>query len=242
MNVPVRLSDVTLIAIDGVASELTRLALNDTLRQIEPYQTLVFSERPLLVDGDVTWVASDPRSFSDVARILWYEAPVLVKTSHYLTVQWDGWVLNGSAWDFRWLGVDYVGAPWDWYHDRYVVGNGGFSLRSTRLARWVARHPWRYPVRHPEDATLCRTHRPSLELEGFSWADRATAARFSTERTLDAGTFGFHGMFRWPDVLGQRDLAERTRLAIANDYVRGKPEFTELMDRVRRLPFTIPLT
>lgn len=231
------LPDVTLIAIDGVAHDLVRLALIDTLAQVEPAQVIVFSDRPILADSAI-WIRRELDSFQAVARTLWYEVPRIVRTSHVLTIQYDGWVIDGSAWEPAWLRYDYVGAPWDWHTDGRNVGNGGFSLRSTELLSWLARRPARYPVEHPEDDRLCRVHRPALERDGFRWATWAEAERFSTERTSDRGTFGFHGLFRWPDVLDPAAL--RQRLALSNPYVRSNPAWNELMTQIGTPACTTP--
>lgn len=59
-----------------------------------------------------------------------------IDTNHVLIVQRDGWILNASAWDPKWLDLDYIG-PLFMQYDR--VGSGGFSLRSKRLMMEVAR-------------------------------------------------------------------------------------------------------
>ena len=130
-------------------------------------------------------------------------------------------MLDDSLWDPKWVDADYIGAPW-WWHPDKRVGNGGFSLRSTRLMRFLAAHPDKFPVAAIEDDALCRQYRPALEAEGFRWAPEEIAMRFSFEYTKPAshGTFGFHDMRNWPWVLD--DAALDRRLAVADDYVRAK--------------------
>jgi hypothetical protein len=234
----VALPDVTVVAIDCVAHELTWLAIEDTLREIEPADVIVFSDsavkfnRSHVPDRDALFRYCDCRSLDDVARVLWYEVPACVRTSHFLVVQWDGWVLDGARWDPAWLDVDYLGAPWPWHGDGLVVGNGGFSLRSADMTRWVAANPWGYPALagENEDVTLCRRYRSELQRDGFVWGSRAQAEAFSFEREPPRPTFGFHGAWNWPRVLSPKRLEER--LNLANDYVRGKSEWAELMAAV----------
>jgi hypothetical protein len=216
-----RLPNVTLIAIDSLAHSLTRRALEDTLKQIEPATTIVWSDRPEAVPSGAIWVQCEPmRSLDAVADILWRQVPHLVKTSHYLLVQWDGWVLDYKEWSSEFLEYDYVGAPW-WYRDGLNVGNGGFSLRSTRLAEYLARHLSEFPIRFPEDNILCRSYRHDLETKGFRWAPDHLAWRFSFEFTrVYPRTFGFHGYLNWPRVLPLEVLQER--IALASGYVRAK--------------------
>lgn len=217
-----RLSDVTVVAIDCVAHELTRRALTDTLNQILPAEVLVWSNE-YMVPGAQRFDC-DLRSMRAVEETLWYEVPKRVKTSHFLVVQWDGWVRNGTRWRDIWLNCDYIGAPW-WYKT-LNVGNGGFSLRSTGLAKFVAEHPTWYPLKTPEDQTLCREYAPRLIAEGFQWAPESEAERFAFERTGPWDTFGFHGLFNFPKVLDPDSL--QLRLSLANRYVSSKIEWKEL--------------
>lgn len=230
----VKLPDVTLVAIDSVAHDLTRIAIEDTLRQIEPSECLIFTDRAeaFAISGSVIHVVlAKLNSYDAVARALWHEVPLHVRTSHFLTVQHDGWVLDGTAWRPEWLDCDYIGARWGWHGDGLEVGNGGFSLRSTAMMRWLALRPDRFPPAHPEDDTLCRRYRGALEREGFAWADAAEARRFSFERSEPRPTFGYHGLFNWPRILDP--VALRRRIELANDYVRGKSEWGEMMAAAR---------
>ncbi len=74
-----------------------------------------------------------------------------------------------------------------------VVGNGGFSLRSRKLLKALARLPTVPGVN--EDWTISELHRPALERDfGIRFAPPETAARFSYEqRHPGKPTFGFHG-------------------------------------------------
>ena len=225
----IKLPDVTVVAVDCVAHGLTRMAIEDTLREVEPAEIMVFSDQPAKIDYAAVHFWHDCRSLDDVARVLWYEVPRFVKTSHFLVIQWDGWVLNGARWDPAWLDADYLGAPWPWHGDGLTVGNGGFSLRSADMARWVAANPGGYPALagENEDVTLCRRYRSELQRDGFVWGSRAQAEEFSFERDPLRPAFGFHGAWNWPLVLTPERLAER--IDRANDYVRGKIEWAELM-------------
>lgn len=149
--------------------------------------------------------------------------------SHILFFQYDGWVLDGAAWQDEWLQYDYIGAPWPWKPADQNVGNGGFSLRSVALMKYLAEHPDEFPVptNSPEDAVLCQYYRPALEMCGFSWAPLHVAEKFSVERgPWRTGTFGFHGIYNIPRVLPPDEFLSWR--AAANDYIRSKPEWKEL--------------
>jgi hypothetical protein len=123
-----------------------------------------------------------------------------VDTSHVLVVQWDGYVLNGAAWNPAFLEYDYIGSPW---LPSQHVGNGGFSLRSKRMLNTLLTIPGQ---EHPEDNFICVQHAPQLAQSGLKFAPYPLAARFGFEgRSWNVpgkewegvakpwgGQFGFH--------------------------------------------------
>jgi Protein of unknown function (DUF5672) len=222
------LRDVTLIAIDCAAHDLTRLALLDTVHAIMPAGVQLWSDiRPdIPAPEGCQFHPAHNQSARDAFSMLWYEAPNHIATSHALNIQYDGWVLDASRWRDEFLEYDYIGAPWPWHPNRRV-GNGGFSLRSTKLLRFLRDHMDEFPLtQRPEDDLLCRVYRPALEAHGFRWAPERLARQFSFERDTPRPAFGFHGIFNLPNVLSPERLAER--MALANDYVRGKSEWREI--------------
>ena len=56
-------------------------------------------------------------------------------TSHVLSIQTDGYILNPENWNKDWLQYDYIRAPWvkQPWNKNNRVGNSGFCLRSKRL-------------------------------------------------------------------------------------------------------------
>jgi hypothetical protein len=197
---------IAVVLVHDVEHDAARMALVDTLAQITPRQVLVFTDDPekIRIEG-AEYHYFNGHSVVAAARAVWYDVPPLLRTSHYLSIQSDSWVLDASIWTDEFLEYDYIGAPWPvgngglWDKLGYTkgrnVGNGGFSLVSTRFARRIAETKDRYPLIMPGDDSLCRRYRPALEVEGFRWAPEELAARFSFEFTMppDAGTFGFHG-------------------------------------------------
>jgi hypothetical protein len=125
-----------------------------------------------------------------------------IKTTHCLVIQWVGFVLDAANWDPNFLEFDYVGAPWPQFKDKYVVGNGGFSLRSRRLLEACRDTCFKYS--HPEDLAICRVNRDLLESKfGIRFADEQTAERFAFERRKSSkSTFGFHGVFNLIEAVG----------------------------------------
>src|SRR5215471_672256 len=227
------LPDVTLVAISAVATELTKAAINDTLKVATPAKTLFYSREPTdwCDDWYGHWIPAAPQSLIEVAEILWRDVPYRVETSHYLTIQWDGWALNPFAWTDEFLDYDYIGAPW-WWHPENRVGNGGFSLRSARLGRFVAAHGIRYSEGLQEDEVICRKYRQALEFCGFRWAPELLAQRFSFEHGDPApgGSFGFHDCRNWPKVLKPAEF--EARIGLADSYVREKTEFRQMLENL----------
>ncbi len=76
-------------------------------------------------------------SRQDYSRFMLTDLVNHIATPYALIVQWDGFVLDASAWTDDFLAFDYIGAKWAWHAERRI-GNGGFSLRSRRLLEAVA--------------------------------------------------------------------------------------------------------
>lgn len=236
---PLHLPDVTIVCIDNVAQDLARMAIGDTLHVITPAEVLFWTDR---AGGELgprmRELPFHERGKEAADQPLWYEAPFEVKTSHYLTVQWDGWVLDANAWTPTFLEYDYIGAPWWWHPPGQQVGNGGFSLRSRRLGAFLADHHWGFPYRYPEDDAIGRHYRPRLEAEGFRFAPPELANRFSIEhpnlsdpRVGRVPTFGFHDIRNWGWVLS--DEAIDTRLTAASAYIVKKTDLIGQMLQLR---------
>jgi hypothetical protein len=239
---PLHLPDVTIVCIDNVAQDLARLALRDTLRLIKPAETLFWTDGGGS-EPEFDWIEARELPFHERGREaadqpLWYEAPFAVETSHCLTVQWDGWVINADAWDPGFLDYDYIGAPWPWHRPGQQVGNGGFSLRSRRLMNFLAERRGNLPYRYPEDDLIGRHYRPFLEAHGFRFAPVEVAARFSFEHGRPSfPTFGYHDVRNWGWVLSDDEID--ARLDAASAYVVKKTELIAQMlknrDAIRAL-------
>jgi hypothetical protein len=160
------------------------------------------------------------------SQCLWYEVPLHLRTSHSLSIQWDSWVVDPAMWRDEYLNYDFIGAPW-WYKDGMNVGNGGFSLRSTKFARFVRKHRAQFPcITDVDDDLYCRKYRPSLQEAGFVWAPEPLAQEFSFECVrpdLTARHFGFHATFNFDyGCEGSEDrLLERAQIMARSNYIYG---------------------
>ena len=220
---------LTVVAIDGgAAHELTRMAVEHTLRVIKPAQVLILTDDPkkIATSQDVDYRQFAGKSVIAYQRALWYEVPRWLRADHFLLIQWDGHPTNADAWTNEFLEYDYIGAPWPQHGPEVRVGNGGFSLRSARLARYLAENPDRYPLWCPEDDAICRRYRMALMDEGFRWAPEDLAYRFSVEspgRDLALKPFGFHSPVNWAWALSRKERERRFRAA--SPYVLGLGAF-----------------
>jgi glycosyltransferase involved in cell wall biosynthesis len=123
----------------------------------------------------------------DYERFVMKVLPDYIETDFFLSIQPDGYMLNGSAWDDRFLEYDYIGAPWFW---NGTVGNGAFCIRSKRLALELQK-PEYEPS--PMDTNTCVKYRAQLEAKGFKFAPVELAACFSVENLPYEGQLGWHG-------------------------------------------------
>lgn len=200
-----QLPDVTLCAASSTNVAATVQAMQACLAQVD------FADAILCTDATVP--AADPDCGIRIVTIdrltsaKAYSHFVLeqlmdhIATDHCLLVQWDGHIIDAARWQPEFLEYDYIGASWPQFDDGHDVGNGGFSLRSRRLME-ACRHLG-FDAHHPEDVAIGRTNRTLLENLGMRFAPAPLADAFAAERAGNpAESFGYHGGFLMPQVLG----------------------------------------
>jgi len=161
--------------------------------QIQFAKSILFTSQVGFVTGDdrITVIETPPmKSVADHDTFFASELWKYIETTHALVVQWDGYVLNGSAWDDKFLDFDLIGAPWFWNN---VVGNMGFCLISQKMLVSMSIKE-NMPVANPLDIGVCQTYRAKLEGLGMKYAPLEVANRFSVENNPYEGQFGWHGM------------------------------------------------
>lgn len=215
------LPTVTLLGIDCVDIDRLILAAGECMKEFQFAEvkllTSLSSDHPNIVKIDPI------TSVEAYSKFMVSELNRYVDTPHVLIFQYDGFILNPSAWTDEFLKWDYIGAPWlgaQWLVDRFemppeligtrVVGNGGFSLRSKKFLETCERLDRAGAFRryHPEDIMLTVWERPLLEKEGIRIAPYEVAKQFSYEDDSVGdpkgnkswnGQFGFHGL-KWTDI------------------------------------------
>jgi hypothetical protein len=208
-----RFPEVTLVAIDTRAPVLAAAALARSMQQGDFARVCLFAEAAQLVDlpAGIEGLPIAPiKSGADYSRFVVRELPAHIGTPFVLVTQWDGFVIDGSAWRDEFFEHDYIGAVWPDQPEGLNVGNGGFSLRSLRFLHAAREFAGTLAPEtlHPEDLVLCRTHRHRLETEhGLRFAPAALARCFAFENeAAPAQAFGFHGPYHLPRLLDESTL------------------------------------
>jgi len=202
------LDQVTLVTVTSVHIEDTVAALMYCLRGIEfACVKLISSRKPARLPEGVSFCECEHiDSLDGYSRFMMYRLKDYVETSHCLSIQRDGVVLNPDKWRDSFLDFDYIGAPWP--HDKAFmdpsgtfqrVGNGGFSLRSKRYlsAPSELQIPF-VSMRNDlhEDVMMCVEYRHMLEEAGIVIAPVEVARHFSHEMQIPEirkiKPFGFH--------------------------------------------------
>lgn len=242
-----QLPTVTLVAVDTAAHAMSNMAFRNCLEKADFGGALYLSDAPPLLGIEYFSRTEFHRikrcTNTEAQAHYWYTVPSLVRTPHYLIVQWDSGIADPEQWRPEFLDYDYIGAPWGWHEQGPNVGNGGFSLRSRALGNYVAQHATTLPFSAPEDDTLCRKHGYLLHCAGFRFAPIQLASHFAIERTVFTGGprkhFGFHGMYNWAGVLPEDEITNR--LVEAPEWVLASPGHAALQDRLLRLRQGQPL-
>ena len=225
MLMMLKLPDVTLCSVFTKCHDLTRKAVYDCLSKVQFGDVKLFTDE-VVTGSYIEYHVPAFKSFDEAGRFTVYDLPRCIGTSHVLFIHWDSWIVDSAMWMDAYLDYDYIGAPW-WYRDGLNVGNSGFCLRSKRLMDFLAAHSDEFPLKAPEDDTLCRQYRPRLEKLGFKWAPDLIAHAFSVERVRACSrSFGFHGMFCWPDIMTDGQIEER--LSGAPEYVTGSIHHSQM--------------
>lgn len=227
------LPDVTLVLASTVCHELCEMAINECTKHVDFGELIVASDMFLTLDSQHRYFNVDLPDIEAYCDWLLHQLPSKLRTKHFLIVQWDSWIINPAAWRPEFLDYDYIGAPWQHRlvndHPDVAVGNGGFSLRSTNLARRCA--ALQRPRAVPEDHLICFNHRKQLESEGFRFAPIDLATQFAFETITPepfVKPFGFHGSFNWLHILSEDEVNKRLRLMPRRMRELREPQLTKL--------------
>ena len=201
------------ICITSVKIEQTQLALMVSSIDIEFAKVkLLSSSLPSSKLPYIEYIQIPKIDFMDYSRIIIKDLYKFFETKFCLIVQADGFVVNSDFWNNDFLNYDYIGAPWPekvqvnpgkWSlsFNQNRVGNGGFSIRSNKLAKVTSKIDFQnltFPVKS-EDVVICHYLYKDMIKQGIKFAPPELAAQFSIEDPNNiynqniGSVFGFHG-------------------------------------------------
>ena len=198
--------NLTIVAVDTAYPALTRKAIEQAMQVTGSEKVVVFSNEDVLPGSK--WVKIDPINQVEYSRVVFKDLAPQIETDHFMIVQYDGMPIDSKFWNDEYLKYDYIGAPWPWGAHNRRVGNGGFSIRSRRLAelcadpKLVFNPPGYGDNNYMEDMHICVMYADYLESQGIKYAPVELAKQFSAE--IPGGrfdTFGFHGTLCLPYYL-----------------------------------------
>jgi hypothetical protein len=162
--------------------------------------TVLSARPPWRSPSNVRVIQIPQLSFAEYSEFVFSRIHAYTDKKFILIYQEDGYALRPEFWDPEFLNYDYIGAPWPtkfpWAAEGFLVGNGGFSLRSRRLCEFCS--PLAYPRGASEDMMICTYYKNYLVARGFQFAPVEVAKKFSFEHMFDEthdinACFGFHG-------------------------------------------------
>jgi hypothetical protein len=182
------LPNVTLLTVDSKDFGRSAPCLINSMAEIKFGAVKYFTRFSENIKGVETIILNPPvRDWMEYNHFIVKRLEEYINTDFVLIVQYDGYVVNPEAWQPEFLHYDYIGAPWL----EGIVGNGGFSLRSKKLLKFI-RNCKDIKDIYPEDIGLCIKYRKLLEDNGFKFAPRDLADIFSVEGKPYHGQFGWH--------------------------------------------------
>ena len=216
------LPNVTLLAVTSVEIEQHQISLKISSQNIEfGAVKLLSSSLPEKKYSDIEYVSVAPMGRTDANRFFMKDLHKYIETSHCLYVQADSFVVNADLWKEEFLEFDYIGAPWPnkiqmdpnlvgspglpgpipiLNMKENCVGSGGFSLRSRKLLKTVAKINYdslKFPIKN-EDVIICHYLYKEMIDKGIRFAPPKLAAQFSMEDVHHLygqdvnSVFGFH--------------------------------------------------
>ena len=109
------LPNVTLICVTSVNFEQTLYVFKKSMQGINFGAVKLVSDqdRPDFEECGIT-VEKCPKitSIDEYSHYIIYDLQKHVDTTHCITIQGDGCIINPDKWDPLWLEYDYIGAPW----------------------------------------------------------------------------------------------------------------------------------
>jgi len=198
------MNSLTAVIYDTDCHVLANRALDNCIKNFKFDEVVIFSDQQEAW-GDKKITMVDPISkLGQYDNFVLNQLPNYIKTTHFLIVQFDGFIINPAQWSELFWHYDYIGAPWPQHnHGVMNVGNGGFCLRSKKLAQAVQSFNYVFDnEKIHEDLFVCQRMRPVLESRhNCHFPHESIASHFSAESYIYRyPTFGFHNIRFMPMV------------------------------------------
>lgn len=215
----IELPDITLICVDCQNPGGGLGALQLSLQQIKPARAVLLTNVDIKINGIEVIVIPSIKSKKEYSEFILKHLNEYFETKYVLTIQADGYVICGEAWEEEFYEYDFIGAPW-LYIDGRNVGNGGCCLKSKKLTIALANDAF-IQTCDPEDEIIGRLYRHYLEDKyGIKYPSEELADKFSFElREPKTKTFAFHGNFHKP----YQKTAIIRRYAALGDVISVEP-------------------
>lgn len=202
------------VIIDTYAqNSLAHLAIEKTVQTGLIDRVHTFSKGPIY-PGEEFHPITAIGSAADYSHFILNIVPYFVEADAVLVIQWDGMPRTVGNWNDDFLNYDYIGAPWGNCDEGVAVGNGGFSLRSRKLMETLKKLKIKcdpsLPESDAEDVIICKHFRREILGAGCSFAPFLLAQKFSIENNAHSQSFGFHGVFNFPDFLSEEEMDGKT--------------------------------
>ena len=211
MKKKLNLSDVTLLAATSVEIDETQIALKISSQNIKFGAIKLLSpSKPKKKYPEIEYISIPSMDFLGYSQLIIEDLHKYFSTTHCLIVQSDSFVVDSRLWQNSFLQFDYIGAPWSeevrinselvLNMKENCVGNGGFSLRSHKLATTTSKIDFKslkFPIKS-EDIVICHYLYEKLIEKDILFAPAKIAAQFSMENIDNLygqnknSVFGFH--------------------------------------------------
>jgi hypothetical protein len=214
------LSNVTLLCVETREPELAHWAIDRCLSGTRFAKVVLITnlDRVNMKRADIEYVQAPPiKTTKDYSELLLTGISQYIDGTHVLVIQWDSFIVHPQLWSDGFLQYDYIGPVWP-HHPESPVGNGGFSLRSTKLLNAIQKPG--FIKKHPEDYCICADNKEFLKQHDIHISPVSIAEQFAVERTPWHQAFGFHGFFNFGRVLSDVELKTFISL-LPENYLSG---------------------
>lgn len=198
------MKSLTAVIYDTDCHVLANRALETCLQNFKFDEVLIFSDQQEPWGNKKVTMVDTIVQKGQYDNFVLNQLPDHVRTTHFLIVQFDGFIINPDQWSELFWHYDYIGAPWPQHnHGPMNVGNGGFCLRSKKLADAVKSFNYSFDAAGiHEDLYVCQKLRPILETRfNCHFPHESIASHFSAESYMYRyPTFGFHNIRFMPLV------------------------------------------